>query len=236
MKNKLQWKPTKCYKTENGFKINPDFVNRSSLAIATLQLECYAPIINQYASGYLLDCACMMVPYYEIYKDNILDNFCIDAKMNSFIDLQVDLNRKIPLESNTFDTILFTDVLQYISNPDQIFAEFDRLLKEHGKLILTVPFLYNLHDEPYDLYRYTEFALKNKCEENHLYIIDLKIYGGMPDIFFDLVNKTKLANRFFIPFFNWIRKLKWYQQIRDSRKNRFPLGYCLVAEKRNNSN
>jgi len=231
MKNTTQWIPTKILSTRNGYVINSDFVSKSSLIIATLQVESYIPLIKRHAKGGLLDCGCMKVPFYEVYHDIVSEIYCIDITPNEHLDLVADLNEPLPLESDSFDTILFTDVLQYITKPDQLFFEFSRLLRPGGKLILTIPFLYNIHDAPSDLQRFTEFALRKKCEEANMKVIELDIYGGLPDVFFDLLNKSKFSGPVFIKFFNWVRKTKKYQRLRELNDRKFPLGYNLVAEK-----
>ena len=40
------------------------------------------------------------------------------------------------------------------------YKKLDYLLKEKGHLIVSVPFIYPLHDEPLDFWRFTEHALK----------------------------------------------------------------------------
>ena len=64
-----------------------------------------------------------------------------------------------------------------------------RLLKPDGKLILGVPFLYWLHEEPHDYYRYTEFALDRFCQLSGLRLVELTPYGGLPEVFIDMSSK-----------------------------------------------
>ncbi len=194
-------------------------------------MESYIPLIERHAGGRLLDCGCMKVPFFDVYRGNVSEICCVDIVPNEHLDLVTDLNEPLPLESNSFDTILCTDVLQYITKPDQLFLEFSRLLKPGGKVILTVPFLYNIHDAPGDLQRFTEFALRKKSEEANMRVIELEIYGGLPDVFFDLLNKSKFSGPAFIKFFNWVRKTKKYQRLRRLNDKKFPLGYNLVSEK-----
>ncbi|MBX2840906.1 MAG: class I SAM-dependent methyltransferase [Flammeovirgaceae bacterium] len=70
-----------------------------------------------------------------------------------------------------FDTLLVTDVLGHISNPKILMPEINRVLKKGGKLIITVPFFYWIHEPPFDFFRYTEFSLANFCKEKNLKII-----------------------------------------------------------------
>jgi SAM-dependent methyltransferase len=67
-------------------------------------------------------------------------------------DVNIDINRKflpdivatvfhLPLRSELFDTILFTDVLQYLptNTETQALTELKRCLKKTGKMIVTAP-------------------------------------------------------------------------------------------------
>ena len=55
----------------------------------------------------------------------------------------------IPLESETFDAILCTEVLEHLPNPVAAVAELTRLLRPGGLLILTAPFCSFTHFSPY---------------------------------------------------------------------------------------
>ncbi len=64
-----------------------------------------------------------------------------------------------------FDAILCTEVLEHIPYPNTAIAEFSRLLKPGGKLILTVPANSLRHMDPYYFYsgfsnRYLDLILK----------------------------------------------------------------------------
>ena len=55
----------------------------------------------------------------------------------------------IPLKDNSFDTILCTEVLEHLPDPNKAINELTRLLKSGGKLILTAPFASLVHFAPY---------------------------------------------------------------------------------------
>ncbi len=62
---------------------------------------------------------------------------------------------EIPLEDGSFDTVLMTEVLEHLEEPARGLAEAGRLLRPGGKLILTTPFMWPLHEEPRDFFRYS---------------------------------------------------------------------------------
>lgn len=65
----------------------------------------------------------------------------------------------VPCAEATFDAIVMSEVLEHVQRPQAAVDSVHRLLKPGGRLILTVPFLFPIHDQPYDYYRYTRFGL-----------------------------------------------------------------------------
>jgi SAM-dependent methyltransferase len=59
-----------------------------------------------------------------------------------------------------------------------VLAEVHRVLKPGGSLLLTVPFLWPLHEVPHDLCRYTPFALRDLVESAGFQVKELRALGG----------------------------------------------------------
>jgi SAM-dependent methyltransferase len=198
-------------------------------------------VIQQYASGRLLDLGCGYVPYYELYKDSVEDVVCVDWEnslhKNEFLDYLMDLNKPLSLESDSFDTVLLTDVLAHIYQPVQLLSEVARVLRRGGYVIIGVPFFYWLNERPSDFYRYTEFALRQMCEGVGLEIKSLNPYGGAPEIVIDVIGKciasAKLGGicRIYTASCCAMRKLKPFRALSQKTATLFPLGYTLAAQK-----
>lgn len=58
----------------------------------------------------------------------------------------------IPVEAASFDVVLCTEVLEHVPHPEQVVAEFSRILKPGGRLLLTAPLGSGLHQTPYHFY------------------------------------------------------------------------------------
>lgn len=65
----------------------------------------------------------------------------------------------LPIASNSVDAVLLLDVLEHVTDPAGTIAEAARILRPGGLCLIHVPFLYPLHDEPYDYHRWTEYGL-----------------------------------------------------------------------------
>jgi SAM-dependent methyltransferase len=73
-------------------------------------------------------------------------------------DVVADLH-DLPLDAASFDAVLCTEVLEHVEEPPRVLAELHRVLRSGGTLVATVPFVHGLHEEPYDVARYTNHAL-----------------------------------------------------------------------------
>jgi hypothetical protein len=66
-------------------------------------------------------------------------------------------------------------------------AEVSRILNPAGRLIITVPFIFPEHNDPYDYYRFTVEGIKFLCEQADLKIDKIVKLGGLGTIFVDLL-------------------------------------------------
>lgn len=75
-----------------------------------------------------------------------------------------DINNSLPFASNSFDYVLMTNVLEHLYD-NNIISEAHRLLRKKARLYLTVPFLLDIHQKPYDFHRYTNLWLEKKLSD-----------------------------------------------------------------------
>jgi SAM-dependent methyltransferase len=61
----------------------------------------------------------------------------------------------------TFDTVLCTEVLEHLPDPQRGIDEMFRVLRDDGTLLLTTRFLFPIHDAPGDFFRYTRYGLQH---------------------------------------------------------------------------
>ena len=205
--------------------------------------EFYQRFLPKYARGKLADLGCGNVPFYFVYKDLVSENTCVDwpntAHKNQYLDQECDLNQPLPFPAHEFDTIVISEVLEHIANPELIWAEMARILKPGGKVLLSVPFLYKIHEAPYDYYRYTRFALENFASKNNLKVLELKTFGGLPEVLADIFSKNLIklpaignALARFTQYLCWIFvHTKFGKRMSVNSGVAYPLGYFMVVEK-----
>ena len=71
----------------------------------------------------------------------------------------------IPVDDKSFDAVVCTEVLEHVPDPKGVLAEFNRVLKHEGSVFLTTPLIIQLHEEPYDFYRYTPYSFRKLLQE-----------------------------------------------------------------------
>jgi SAM-dependent methyltransferase len=116
----------------------------------------------RHARGRLLDIGCGLKPYAPLFAPYVDEHVGVDHADSPHALTSVDVIAtayEVPLESGTFDTVLMTEVLEHLERPADALEEVLRLLRPGGKVILTTPFIWPLHEEPRDFFRYTPHGL-----------------------------------------------------------------------------
>lgn len=237
-----QWKPTKFEKRQGAWRPsrNPRELARTSRVSSSLALHVLEGALKRHAHGHLADFGCGKVPFYGIYADLVEKVTCIDwpnsAHESSHIDIEADLNCPIAVDDAAFDSIFCSSVLEHIWDHRMMWREMVRSLKPGGTIIMGVPFIYGLHEVPYDYFRWTRYAFEKACEENGLEVIELEPYGGGIDVVVDLLVRSLgilsdrlagVAGRIAGRFLRGGRA----RRLAPAAFEALPLGYLLVARK-----
>lgn len=67
----------------------------------------------------------------------------------------------IPKGSNTYDAVLSTEVMEHVEYPQKVMNEMYRILKKGGKLYLTTPQGWMIHQAPHNYYYFTLYGLES---------------------------------------------------------------------------
>lgn len=70
----------------------------------------------------------------------------------------------LPLADESVDTVVILEVMEHLRKPREALQEITRVLRPQGRLLLTIPFLYPVHDAPYDYQRLTIHGLARDVE------------------------------------------------------------------------
>ena len=80
------------------------------------------------------------------------------------VDVVADAHH-LPFQTNEFDCVVCIAVLEHVLNPTQVVKEVHRVLKPGGLFLVSVPFIYPLHDVPSDYWRFTKYGLTQLLQE-----------------------------------------------------------------------
>ncbi|WP_347924926.1 class I SAM-dependent methyltransferase [Pontimicrobium sp. SW4] len=176
-------------------------------------------VIQRYAKGRLLDIGCGNKPYNAWFKGLISEYIGCDIVQSSSnkVDVICQANN-IPLESNSFHSILSTQVIEHVEDHQGMVNEAFRLLKSDGYFILSGPLYWHLHEEPYDFFRFTKHGFKYVLEKAGFEIVEIIENGGAWATLGQVINHTvsfsnPKANKVVRGIKYVFRKLKLYRLV-----------------------
>lgn len=167
-----------------GLWLNPFYFARKELY---REISSFSPNMH----GRLLDVGCGSKPYQKLFSSvTHYDGLEIDTPANRLskrADYFYDGNT-FPFEDEAYDGVICNQVLEHVFNPDQFLKEIRRVLKPNGNLLLTVPFVWDEHEQPWDYARYSSFGLKSLLEKNGFTIIEQHKTNADARVLFQLLN------------------------------------------------
>jgi SAM-dependent methyltransferase len=166
-----------------GVFFNPFYFARSGLNAAMVEM-------STEIEGDLLDVGCGTKPYKEMFNVASYTGLDIASQTNREIGIADDFydGKRFPYQDSLFDSVLCNQVLEHVFNPDEFLTEINRVLKPEGQLLLTVPFVWDEHEQPFDYARYSSFGLRALLEKNGFKVIRHEKLGADATILFQLTN------------------------------------------------
>jgi len=167
-----------------GIFINPFYFARKELYREMTRFSCQI-------SGKILDVGCGSKPYQGLF-----------TSVSEYIGLEYDTPQNrvakradyfydgniFPFEDTSYDGVICNQVLEHVFNPDQFLHEILRVLKPGGDLLLTVPFVWDEHEQPWDYARYSSFGLKSLLERNGFVVVEQRKTNADARVLFQLIN------------------------------------------------
>ena len=155
-----------------------------------------ASLVSNNSLKNVLDVGCGNKPYADLFEGhNYRGLDC--TTINSLPDI-IGSAMDIPVESDTVDIVFSTQVIEHVPSPSEMINECFRVLKPAGILILTGPFYWPLHEEPYDFYRFTKYGFEYLLKDAGFSSWEIKGDGGdWAQIFLSL--NLKLSGKLLFP-------------------------------------
>jgi SAM-dependent methyltransferase len=134
----------------------------------------------------VLDVGCGGQPFRSFFETRRHVYVSVDAQNPlGVVDHVAEIDQDLPpalMARGPFDFIVCAEVLEHVADWDKAFANFQRLLAPGGRLLITCPHFYILHEQPYDFWRPTVHALRFFAERYGLRPLSVEKVGTSWDV------------------------------------------------------
>lgn len=135
--------------------------------------------IMQFGRGEVLDIGCGNKPYASLFSSAVTRYVGVDIEQSHLQKVDIICPATaIPLPDNSFDTVLCTQTIEHVFDHQKLLSEAYRLLRPGGHLILSGPFYWPLHEEPYDFFRFTRYGFEQLLSSTGFLVLAVEENGG----------------------------------------------------------
>lgn len=130
-------------------------------AYSTLRIAEYKALSAITFSGKVIDLGGDKKSDYQKQFKGQFDLTTLNYSKEALPDIYHDLEKPLPLTSDSFDGAALINVLEHIYHARELVFETYRILRKGGKIVIAVPFLFPIHPSPRDFWRFTDMTLRN---------------------------------------------------------------------------
>lgn len=153
-------------------------VNSTSYLVYHYLFRDIRKVIREFGRGDVLDVGCGNKPYLPLFEGIQSYTGCdVVQSSRQLVDVICPAT-ELKFGDKLFDTVFSTQVLEHVNDHQLAFSEIHRVLKPGGYFIFSVPFTWELHEEPYDYFRFTKYGIRFLMEKYGFEEIIIKANGG----------------------------------------------------------
>lgn len=202
-------------------------------------LNALKPLTHEHCRGKVLDAGAGRCAYRDLLLESADEYVGMDIDQSRAVAVVGDAQH-LPFADESFDTVFCSQVLEHIPNPCLSLGEFLRVLRPEGKLILSVPHISWLHNEPHDYYRYTNHGLEFLLRQSGFVIKNISPAGGLISLLGHIPSTLCINMTYGVPLIHPLMKLinkvgVSFTCLLDNafeKKKLFALNYVAVSIKR----
>jgi SAM-dependent methyltransferase len=126
----------------------------------------------------ILDVGCGVKPYFPFFAGIATEYVGLDVVATAATDV-VGSVEDIPLDSDRFDLVLCTQVLEHCEDPTRAVAELNRVTAPGGRVLASTHGVQVYHPSPHDYWRWTHEGLHRLFSQNAPWeALDVRPAGG----------------------------------------------------------
>lgn len=166
-----------------GLFTNPFYFARKGLAKHIGEL-------GAHITGKTLDIGCGNKPYISLYASDEYIGLEIDTPENrerKNAEYYYD-GEQFPFADASFNSVVANEVFEHVFNPTQFLNEIARILKPGGTVLMTMPFVWDEHEQPYDFARYSSFGIRSLLEQHGFSVVEQRKSTDDIRVIFQLLN------------------------------------------------
>ena len=162
-------------------------------------------------------------PYREFLR-NTNSAYLSDVDIfHSGIDGVIDAH-SIDFPDSHFNSVVAVEVFEHLKDPIKAASEVYRVLKVNGDAVISVPFMFRIHGDPYDFHRFTQQGLEVLF--SRFRSVKIIPFGSRIHVISDIIS-TSSRFLIFLRAFNYIFTLP----ILSSPSIDSPSGYIVILSK-----
>ena len=145
----------------------------------------------------------------------------------------------IPLSNETVDTIIMTELMEYLPEPKKVLSEIYRIAKNSCNIFISIPLLNPIHGDYWaDCVRYTPVMLHEMAEETGFHIIKIEPMGSVGAVIYDILrvatsygDESGGLRRFSSLLLKSRGLFRWIDKKTERQKKYINTGYFLIMSK-----
>lgn len=147
--------------------------------------------------GVVMDVGSKLSPYKSLIPST--EYLRLDIDPDSKPNICSDLHSIIGYD-NYFDTVIATEVLEHLYDPQLAIDQLYKILKPGGVMILSTRFIHRLHPDPQDFYRFTPDSFNHLMKKFSK--VEIFHHGNRLQTLWYIFVNNKIAMLFLLPLLN----------------------------------
>lgn len=155
--------------------------------------------------GRVLDVGCGHKPYRALCGPRVTEYTGVDREGS---DADADVRAEawsLPFDDGSFDAVVSFQVLEHLRDPSACVREMARVLRPGGRVVLTAPGVWSLHEAPHDYWRFTRYGMSALLDDLGFDEIEVRPLGRFWSALGQMANlelKRSAPGRALVPIVN----------------------------------